>query len=198
MAWRISLSVRALSLRMFLALESILVRASSRCSVETNSSFMASASRWAASSTRTNSLLGCGGEPPLTLGNPLQLGADDAFQLGAIDADAVQERRDHAVGLVQQGVEQVQRLDLRMAVIGRQGLGIGTASWPLIVSFSKRNAIYRSPFRLGQGVTSPRTRRRSARLRRRLAGRPAAACRPPPAAAAGSSTGPPGWAPVLA
>ena len=56
--------------------------ASSRCSVETNSSFIASASRWAASSTRVSLRRSCGGAPPETFGRCAQLGLDDPFELG--------------------------------------------------------------------------------------------------------------------
>ncbi len=49
-------------------------------------------------------------------------GIDDAFQLPAIGADPLQERADHALALAQQGPQQVQGLDLRMAPLGGQRL----------------------------------------------------------------------------
>ena len=47
---------------------------------------------------------------------PLQFAADDAIQLHAVRADFFQERRDHAFGFFEQGLKQMQRLDLRMAL----------------------------------------------------------------------------------
>ena len=141
----------ALSFRMFLAFESTLARASSRCSVETNSSFIASASRWAASSTRFNSRLSCGGAAG-DVGEMAQFGLDDLVQLPPVDADPIEDRPDDAVGLGQQGRQQVQRVDLCVAAVGRQLLGPRTASWAFNVSLSKRNAmIVWSPLPLGEG-----------------------------------------------
>ena len=115
----------ALSLRMFLAFESTLARASSRCSVETNSSFMASASRCGGLEHAAQLRAGLRRRAAGLLGQPLQLGLDDAFQLRPVGADPLQERRDHAVALAQQGRQQVQRLDLRIARFGGERLRRG-------------------------------------------------------------------------
>ena len=48
---------------------------------------------------------GLRGRAAADLGQPLQLAADDSFQLPAIGADLLQQRRDHALGLVEQGVQ---------------------------------------------------------------------------------------------
>ena len=93
--------------------------------METNSSFMASASRWAASSTRTSSLLGCGGDPPLTLGSRCNSErtmpsnwerlAPICSKSGAITPSLS----------FKQGFQQMERLDLRMALVGGQRLRVG-------------------------------------------------------------------------
>ena len=95
--------------------------------------------------------VGLRGRTAADLGQPLQLGTDDAFQLRAIGADLFQQRRDDAVGLVQQGFQQMERLDLRMALSVASDWALATASWPLIVSFSKRNDMIWSPLPLGEG-----------------------------------------------
>ena len=112
----------ALSFRTFLAFESTFVRASSRCSVETNSSFIASASRWAASSTLVQFAADLRRRPAGDVGEMAQFGLDDLVQLPAVDADAIEDRADDAVVFGQQRGQQVQRVDLRMAAIGGQFL----------------------------------------------------------------------------
>ena len=103
-----------------------MVKASSRCSVETNSSFMASASRWAASSTRLNSWLDLRRAPRR---RPWENAPARSRRCGsncaAIDADPLQQRPDDAFALGQHGGQQVQRLDLRIAAVGRQRLRRG-------------------------------------------------------------------------
>ena len=118
-----SLSVMALSFSTFLAFESTFVSASSRCSVETNSSFIASASRWAASSTLVQLAAELRRRPAGNLGEMAQLGLDDLVQLSAIGADALEDRPDDAVVFGQERRQQVQRIDLGMAPIGGQLLG---------------------------------------------------------------------------
>ena len=115
----------ALSFRTFLAFESTFASASSRCSVETNSSFIASASRWAASSTRLEFLAELRRRAARNLGEMAQFGLDDLIQLPAVDADAFEDRPDDAVVFRQQRRQQVQRIDLRMPPIGRQFLRPG-------------------------------------------------------------------------
>ncbi len=55
-------------------------------------------------------------------GEMAQFGLNDAIQLAAVDADAVEDRADDAVVFRQQGGQQVQRIDLRIAPVGRQFL----------------------------------------------------------------------------
>ena len=59
------------------------------------------------------------------VGEMAQFGLDDLVQLRAIDADLVQDRPDDAVLFGQQRGQQVQRIDLRIAAIGRQRLRAG-------------------------------------------------------------------------
>ena len=68
---------------------------------------------------------GLRGRSAADLGQALQLAADDAFQLRTVGADAIQQRRDHAVGFAQESFQQVERLDLGMALVGGQRLGVG-------------------------------------------------------------------------
>ena len=56
---------------------------------------------------------------------PLQFAADDAIQLHAVRADFFQERRDNAFGFFEQGLKQMKRLDLRVALVGRKRLRLG-------------------------------------------------------------------------
>ena len=79
--------------------------------------------------------------PAGDFGEMAQFGLDDALQLAAVDADAVEDRADDAIGFHYQRRQQVQRVDLRVAAVGRQFLRRATASWALSVSLSKRNAI---------------------------------------------------------
>ena len=83
----------ALSLRTFLALESTLASASSKMLgrdelVLHRVGLALGRFEHAGSSPR----LGCGGDPPLTLGKRLQFGCDDAVELRAVDADLVEQR----------------------------------------------------------------------------------------------------------
>ena len=107
---------------MFLALESTFASASKRCSVETNSSFIASASRWAASSTWFSSRLPLRRRSARNVGEMAQFGLNDLIELLAVDADPLEDRSDDAIVFCQQRRQQVQRVDLRIAAIGRQFL----------------------------------------------------------------------------
>ena len=90
--------------------------------METNSSFMASASCSSALEHAGQLVAGLGGRAAADLGQPLQFGADDAFKLPAVDTDFLQEGPHDAVVFVEEGLQEVQRLDLRMALLGRQRL----------------------------------------------------------------------------
>ena len=134
----------ALSLSTFLAFESTCVSASSRCSVETNSSFI---------------VVGFASGP---LRAPCDSAVAELRRRAAArlwaDAPARPRRSARAaprlapilssIGrtmpslLGQQRGQQVQRLDLRIAALGRQLLRARcTASWALIVSLSNRKAM---------------------------------------------------------
>ncbi len=133
----------ALSFRTFLAFESTLVRASSRCSVETNSSFIVVG-------------LALGGLEHLDQARGRAAAArrrrpwakwpssacDDLVELAAIDADLVEERPDDAVALAP-AARPAGAAGRSAGCRGRRPAPAraGTASWALIVSLSKRNAM---------------------------------------------------------
>ena len=54
-----------------------------------------------------------------------QFRLDDAVELPSISADPLEEGGDDAVALAEQRRQQVQRIDLRMALVGRQRLRAG-------------------------------------------------------------------------
>ena len=122
-ACRISWSPMALSFSTLRALESTLVRASSRCSVETNSSFIDSASLLRPlRKPGCNAGEGCGCAPPLTRGQMPQLGLRRSGPIAGDWRRFAPARADHAVALGQQRRQQVQRFDLRVAAVGGQVL----------------------------------------------------------------------------
>ncbi len=102
-----------------MAFESTLASASSRCSVETNSSFIAvgfGLGRF--EHFRQAADQAPGGDPPLDFGKCFSSASTIVSSWPTIGADLLQQRPHDALALVQQRGQQVQRLDLRIASVG--------------------------------------------------------------------------------
>ena len=63
---------------------------------------------------------GCGDPPPDILGKWPNSACDDPIELPAIDADLVEDRADDTLSLGRERGQQVERIDLGIAPIGRQ------------------------------------------------------------------------------
>ena len=74
----------------------------------------------------------------------LELRLDDLVELVDVGADFFEHRPDDARCLRRQRREQMHRLDLRIPSVGGEFLRATTASWALMVSLSKRNAMIES------------------------------------------------------
>ena len=115
----------ALSCSTSWAFDFVPASASSRCSVETNSSFMPSASAWAASSTFDSCWPTPGGEPPLDFGRCFSSASTIFSSCADVRADLLEHRPHDAAVLGQQRGQQMHRLDLRIPSLGRQLLRAG-------------------------------------------------------------------------
>ena len=139
---RIASLVIALSFSTSWAFDLVPASARSRCSVETNSSFMPSASAWAASSTLASAGLAPVSRAAAGLGQMLELGVDDLFELSWCWRRSCRARGGRCRRLrPSSAAEQMDRLDLGIARLGRELLRAATASWALMVSLSKRNGM---------------------------------------------------------
>ena len=96
-------------------------------------------------------------------GQVIQLRLDNAIELPAVDADFFQERFDDALFLGQQRGEQMQRFDLRIAVIGGHFLGALDGFLGFDGEFIESKG-HRTGFR-GQGSGFSNSRRQTCRRR---------------------------------
>ena len=116
------LLVDRVELEHVLALDSTFASASSRCSVETNSSFISVGFAPARLRALCDQLLrhAAAARRRSTLRQVLQLGVDDLLELRDVHADLVEHRPHDALGLAEQRRQQMQRLDLRIPRARRQ------------------------------------------------------------------------------